>query len=187
MAAVGAAKDRAEANSPPLASATAAASGSAGGRSPDLQAAIVLHDNGHYAQALPKLETLSAANPEAELYAARCLVHTKGCSSAVSRFDSAASRSLGTEISSRATLEAARCYTQMGQPLAARTRYEQLQTDNYVAMEANSELASLSAPPAAAAAKAGPAQARPPAAIKAAKPAATTTTRAKAADVDNAY
>jgi hypothetical protein len=138
---------------------------------PAFDAAKSLYDGGRYAEALPKFQALAANSPEAELYVARCLVQTKSCAAADPHFDSAARRS-GGENASRARLEAARCYKNAGQAVAAKTRYSTLTADPYVANEANTELADLATSKASV--RAGPAApAAPAATIKppAAKPA----------------
>jgi hypothetical protein len=142
------------------------------GHDPAFDSARALFDSGRYAEALPRFEALAATNPEAELYAARCIANTKGCGAAIARYDSAARRTAGTESGSRAALEAARCTNQSGQSAAARSRYQGLTHDVYVSAEANAELAALDAPKAAAPAK--PAT-RPAATATAAPP----TTRAR--------
>jgi len=102
-----------------------------------------LHDTGRCAEALARLEPITASSPQAELLAARCLAQTKGCAAALPRFEDAARRAPGTETGSHAALEAARCLRKEGQLAAARTRYAHLSSDNYVSEAANAELAAL--------------------------------------------
>jgi hypothetical protein len=123
--------------------ATRAVGGKAQTQDPQFLAAKKLYDGGRFAEALPKFEALSPTHPEAELYVARCLVRTRGCSVAAARFDSAATRNAGTESGSRASLEGARCYGSMGEAQAARSRYNSLTEDAFVAPEAKDELAGL--------------------------------------------
>jgi hypothetical protein len=139
---------------------------------PAFTAAKALFDAGRYAEALPKFEALAPSSADAELYAARCIARTQGCSAAAPRYDSAAQRSAGTERASRAALETARCLKNEGQASAARSRYANLTSDAFVAREANADLAALDAPKMKAAAKPG-------------APAATTTAAspARAGDV----
>lgn len=91
---------------------------------PAFTAAKALYAAGRCAEALPKLEALTPTQPEAELYAARCIAKTRGCAAAEPRFDSVAQSNTGTEIGNRARIEGARCYQQTGDLVAARKRYE---------------------------------------------------------------
>ena len=75
---------------------------------------------GKCSEAMPKLEALKGSNPEAELYAARCIAKTGNCA----RFDTAAERNAGTDTGNRATIEGARCYQATGNVVAARKRLE---------------------------------------------------------------
>jgi hypothetical protein len=136
--------------------------------SPAFASAKALYDAGKYAEALPKFDALAATDPVADLYAARSIARTRGCTAAAPRFDRIAQANTGTERGSRAALEIARCLKNAGQASAARTRYQALATDNYVAQEANADLAALEAPQAVQAAKPAAPVAKPP-------PAATST------------
>lgn len=138
---------------------------------PAFSTAKALYDDGNCKQALPKLEALAKSNAEADLDAARCVEQLRGCQIAAGRYDTVARRNAGTEIASRASLESARCYGNAGNVALARSRYEALENDPHVAAEAKANLDSLEALPAAA-----------PAAAPA-RPAATTTTRARPANV----
>jgi len=75
---------------------------------------------GKCSEALPRLEALKGQNPEAELYAARCIAKTGNCA----RFDTAAQRNAGTAIGKSATLEGAKCFQATGNVVAARQRLE---------------------------------------------------------------
>jgi thioredoxin-like negative regulator of GroEL len=123
--------------------------GGPGGGSDDFRAAKSLYDAGRYAEALPKLDALASSDPAAALYAARCAAKTKGCAAAAPRYDRIAQERAGTAPGSRAALEIARCFKDAGQTANARSRYDALTTDNYVASEANADLAALDAPRAA--------------------------------------
>jgi hypothetical protein len=155
--------------------ATLAAGRSAAGPDPALGEAGTLYAEGRCAEALPKLEALANKNGEADLYAARCVEQTRGCSAAAPRYDAAARRHAGTSIASEATLDSARCYDASGKKQVARARYEALENDPYVGREAQNGLASLEGEtdtkPSAPAAGASPV----------ARPAATATAAAKAA------
>lgn len=84
-----------------------AAGGSA--QDPSFAAAQALYNAGRYAEALPRFEALKASNPEAALYAARCIQKTRGCAAAASRFDAVAKGNSGTAVGSRARQEADSC------------------------------------------------------------------------------
>lgn len=106
-------------------------------------AAKALYTQGRYSEALPKFEALKASNPEADLYAARCIAKTRGCAAATARFDDAAKSNAGTEIGSRAEIEGARCYQATGDTLAARKRLESAKDDGILTGEATTELDAL--------------------------------------------
>jgi len=113
--------------------AKASSVASRGSADPAFDAAKALFDANRHAEALPRFEALAPSNPLAELYAARCIEHTRGCGAAIARYDSAARRNAGS-----------------GQASAARARYEALANDGHVAGEAQAELDALEAPHAAA-------------------------------------
>lgn len=138
-------------------------SGIAANQDPAFVAAKKLYDAGRFAEALPRFDALATTNGEAELFAARCVARTRGCSDAAPRFDTVAQNNRGTETGSRATLEGARCYGSIGQPQAARARYQTLEVDGFVAPEAKRALEALDAKGtrANATAAAPPAQAAP--------------------------
>jgi hypothetical protein len=108
-----------------------------------LEAAKALATAGRCSEALPKLEALSANNPEADLYAARCIAKTRGCAAAEARFDKAAQSNAGTEVGSRAQLEGAKCYQSTGDVIAARKRYEAAKEESALAAEASRGLETL--------------------------------------------
>jgi len=117
--------------------------GPSGGDSPAFAAAKSLYNAGRYAEALPKFEALSAQNPEADLYAARCVARTQGCKAAEARYDTAAQTNAGTEAGSRAQLEGARCYQSTGDVVAARRRYSAAKDEGLLEMEAQKALQEL--------------------------------------------
>ena len=134
----------------PAKSRPAGPSGGAPGPQSAFDAAVSLFDAGRFPEALPRFEALKASNPEAELYAARCLLRTKGCGAATAaRFDTAAQRNSGTETGSRARIEGAKCYQQMGQAQAARTRYQAAENEGFLASEARQDREALDQQPAA--------------------------------------
>ena len=123
-----------------------AAAGKAGPSSGDARAfaaAKSLYDAGRYAEALPKFEALSANNPEADLYAARCIARTRGCAAAEARYDTAAQTNAGTETGARAQLEGARCYQSAGDVVAARKRYSAAKDEGLLESEASKALEEL--------------------------------------------
>ncbi len=67
-----------------------------------------------------------AGNVGASLWAARSIREGSGCPAAVARFNSVAAQAAGTPVGYDATYEAARCYEQMGDREAARSRYAAL-------------------------------------------------------------
>ncbi len=102
-----------------------------------------LYDAGRYADALPRFEALTGSNPEADLYAARCIAKTRGCSAAEARYDAAARTNAGTETGSRAQLEGARCYQSTGDVVAARKRYQAAKDEGVLEIEASKALDDL--------------------------------------------
>ena len=110
---------------------------------PAFAAARALYDANRCAEALPRFEAQKATNPEADLYAARCIQKTRGCTAAAPRFDAVAQRNSGTELGSRARLEAGTCYQQIGQAQAARTRYQAAKDEGILGSEAASDLDAL--------------------------------------------
>jgi hypothetical protein len=106
-------------------------------------AAKSLYNAGRYTDALPKFEALSAQNPEADLYAARCIARTRGCAAAEARYDTAAQTNAGTETGSRAQIEGARCYQSTGDVVAARRRYSAAKDEGLLEMEAAKALDDL--------------------------------------------
>ena len=102
-----------------------------------------LYDAGRYADALPRFEALSGSDPEADLYAARCIAKTRGCAAAEARYDAAARTNAGTESGSRAQLEGARCYQSTGDVVAARKRYQAAKDEGVLEKEASKALDDL--------------------------------------------
>ena len=90
------------ATSKPIGGASGASDGSIGG-------AKALYNAGSYREALPKFEALRASSPEADLYAARCVLRLSGCSAAIPRFDGVASRNAGSGIGNQARAESDSC------------------------------------------------------------------------------
>ncbi len=121
----------------------AAKAGPSGADSAAFAAAKSLYNAGRFAEALPKFEALSAQNPEADLYAARCIARTQGCKAAEARYDTAAQTNAGTEAGSRAQLEGARCYQSTGDVVAARRRYSAAKDEGLLESEAQKALQEL--------------------------------------------
>jgi thioredoxin-like negative regulator of GroEL len=116
---------------------------SAGTSDPAFASALALYKAGQYAEALPRFNALRANNPEADLYAARCVLHTSGCAAAAPRFDAVAQRNKGTAVGSRAQLEGGSCYQQMNNVQAARSRYQAAKDEGSFASEASRDLDAL--------------------------------------------
>lgn len=74
-----------------------------------LAAAKALYGAGRYAEACPKFEALQASSPEADLYAARCVLRVNGCGAAVPRLEVVASRYPGSDVASRARADSDAC------------------------------------------------------------------------------
>jgi hypothetical protein len=179
---------------PPSAPAVAAAGETAASASPSsdpqLASAKAAYASGKFGEACPKFDLLAANDPEADLYAARCVQRKQGCMAAAPRFDATAQRNAGTETGSRAALEAARCYRAMSDA-RAKLRYAALENDPYVGDEAQndqqpavaSRKAAAPPPPAATAAPAQAGQAsKPPMARPATRPAKPVQAAPPAAD-----
>jgi len=131
------------ADSPPPAKAVGGKAGASSADARAFAAAKSLYNAGRYAEALPKFEALSANNPEADLYAARCIARTRGCAAAEARYDTAAQTNAGTENGSRAQLEGARCYQSTGDVVAARKRYSAAKDEGLLENEAQKALEDL--------------------------------------------
>ena len=95
---------------PPMAAPSPAKSKPIGGASDgSLSAAKALYGAGRYSEACPTFEALRASSPEADLYAARCVLRVNGCSAAVPRLDGVASRHAGTDVGNRARADSEAC------------------------------------------------------------------------------
>lgn len=95
---------------PPQSLATSKLIGGASGASDgSIGGAKALYDAGSYREALPRFEALRASSPEADLYAARCVLRLSGCSAAIPRFDGVASRNAGSGIGNQARAESDSC------------------------------------------------------------------------------
>jgi hypothetical protein len=77
-------------------------------------------------------ESLAAADPNSDLWAARSLREGHGCSAAAQRFDQVARRNPGTGTAWEALLEGAQCYRAVGDTANARSRLTSLlRVDSY--------------------------------------------------------
>jgi hypothetical protein len=174
-----AAKPSAPGAPPPAAAAPvklAAKAGPSGADSAAFAAAESRYNAGRYAAALPRFEARSARNPQAELYAARCIARTQGCKAAEARYDTAAQTNAGTEAGSRAQLEGARCYQSTGDVVAARRRYSAAKDEGLLENEAQKALQELDQTGGGAGA-AGGAHAAPKSAAPAPRPAQVNETK----------
>jgi hypothetical protein len=137
--------------------------------------ALRLYQSGRYDEAAKAFDALSPQDPNADLYAARSVRESKGCTRGVAaRFDHVAQRANGTPIGWDALLEGALCYRSLGDFASARVRLTPLLAVDSHKDRARSELDRLGADqPRAAAAPAAKAQpvARPAAAAPASPPA----------------
>ena len=111
---------------PPVAAAHAAPARAGGGASSTgnditFAAAKQLYTAGRYREAQAKFEALQSGNPEAALYAARCVQHTSGCGVAVSRLESLVTLYAGTSVGDRATVDLNNCNAALGRSGPAAT------------------------------------------------------------------
>ncbi len=103
--------------------------------------ALAAYRGQRYADALRMFDALAAqGDSAAALWAARSERQASGCAAASSRFDRVAASSYGTTVGYDATLEAGRCYRQLGSFEAARGRFARLLTVPSHAPSAQAEL-----------------------------------------------
>ncbi len=128
----------------------------------------------NYDEAARRFDTLAPTDPNSALWAARSIRESNGCAAAVGRFDQIAQRAPDTPTAYEATLDAGRCYKQLGQTDLARARFAKLAGVPAYAARAQSELDSITPTAAArAATKSAPSPMKPVAtatATAAAKP-----------------
>jgi hypothetical protein len=91
-----------------------------------MTAAIQTYQAGRYEDAAKAFDALAPANPSADLWAARAVRESKGCRSALSRFDRAAQRGAGSPTGWDALLEGGLCYRAIGDFGNARSRLSAL-------------------------------------------------------------
>jgi hypothetical protein len=108
--------------------------------------------------------------PMAALHAARATRYSGGCGAALPRFDSIASRYVGTSVAAEATWESANCYREVGQADRARQLFQAMRRVAGYRDRAEREIAALDQREAG----------RPTAPPAAAKPAATATSNSAA-------
>lgn len=107
------------------------------------QAGMAFYQARRFAEATPKLDqAASQGNGAASLWAARSVRDGSGCAAAVARFDAVAAK--GGPVGYDAMFDAARCYEQMGDHGAARSRYTTLLGVPAYAARARSALDSTS-------------------------------------------
>jgi hypothetical protein len=98
--------------------------------SADYGTALQAYRNQRYAQAQRDFELIAAQGgaeaPSAALWAAKSMLRSQGCPSAVARFDELQSRYAASDIGNQAAWEAANCYQALGQSERARKSYLQL-------------------------------------------------------------
>jgi tetratricopeptide (TPR) repeat protein len=79
-----------------------------------LDSALEAYRAGRFDDAVRAFDALAAGDPNADLWAARSRRESKGCRSAVARFDKVARRASGTAPGWDALLEGALCYRALG-------------------------------------------------------------------------
>jgi hypothetical protein len=134
-----------------------------------MDSAIQSYRAGRFDDATRAFDALSPGDANAELWAARSVRNSKGCSNALARFDHVAQRAAGTPPGWDALLEGALCYRAVGNFNNARVRLTALLKVDSHKDKAQAELDRLnqlqqaqgSQAPAAAAAKPSPKRAAP--------------------------
>jgi Putative zinc-finger len=142
-----------------------------------MTSAIQAYRGGRFDDATHAFDALAPSDPNAELWAARSVRESKGCSNALARFDKVAQRAGGTPPGWDALLEGALCYRAVGNFNNARVRLSALLKVDSHKDRAQAEIdrlnqlqqAQASQAPAAAAARPSPKREAAPA-----PPAATT-------------
>jgi hypothetical protein len=102
--------------------------------------ALQSYRGGRFDDATREFDALAAADPNAELQAARSVREGKGCRNAVARFDKVARRAAGTPPGWDALLEGAACYRAIGDVGNARVRLNALLTVDSHKDKARAEL-----------------------------------------------
>jgi tetratricopeptide (TPR) repeat protein len=134
-------------------------------------AALQSYRAGRFDDAARSFDGLAAADPNADLWAARAVRESKGCRNAVARFDKVARRASGTPPGWDALLEGALCYRALGDFSKARVYLTALLTVDSHKDRARAELDRINqlqqpqgttAPAAAAAARPSPKRAAIP-------------------------
>lgn len=121
----------APAGAPPAATATAGPIGQGmadtkSAQSADLDRGMASYRAGKYDDATKTLDGVAGSDPNAALWAARSVRDGSGCAAAVPRFDELSTRQWGTTVGYEATLDAGRCYRQLGRTDVARARFSSL-------------------------------------------------------------
>lgn len=133
---------------PPLAEAqkqSGMAGGGGGSGGIDFNTAMNAYRARRLDEATREFDLLGASDPNAALWAARSVREGQGCSAAVARFDALSTSAFGTTVGYEATLDAGRCYRQLGNSAAARARFGKLAGVPAYASQAQDELDAMSA------------------------------------------
>jgi hypothetical protein len=90
------------------------------------EAAAIQYRAGQFDEAMRAFDTLAPSDPNAELWASRCVRAGKGCRAAITRFDHLAQRAMGTPPGWDALLEGGICFRSIGNTSEARVRLNAL-------------------------------------------------------------
>ncbi len=121
----------------------------------DFSSGMSAYRSRRFDEATRIFDALSSADANAALWAARSVREGRGCEAAVSRFDQVSGRAGGSTAGYEATLDAGRCYREIGNSTLARARLSKLLSVPAYADRAQTELDA--ATPQSAARKAAPA------------------------------
>lgn len=91
----------------------------------DLERGMEQYRDKRYDDAVKTLDGIGGS-PDAALWSARAVRDSKGCGAATQRFEEISSKAWGTNASYEATMDAAKCYRDLGQSDLARARYAKL-------------------------------------------------------------
>ncbi len=121
----------------------------------DFSSGMSAYRSRRFEEATRIFDALASADTNAALWAARSVREGRGCDAAVSRFDQVSARAGGSAAGYEATLDAGRCYRELGNSALARARLSKLLSVPAYADRAQTELDA--ATPQSAARKAAPA------------------------------
>jgi hypothetical protein len=110
----------------PAPASPVAAEGTSGTAVSPFDAAMAAYRAKRFDDARRGFEALAAADPNADLWAARSVRESRGCGAAAARFDQVARRATGTSTGWQAQLDGARCHASLGDADGARARLRPL-------------------------------------------------------------